>query len=231
MQSMDWVKAIICDFWGTLVDVDSSGEAGMAKVLARIGRSELDPRQVYLDWDAATVRRYSSGPWRPYLEWGALGLRDTLAEIGTNVGEPEGLELAELLISTMTTDAAPHPEVLHIIAGLRSRYPLMPITNMDARLFEMNDFKQQFALSLIAEEAGAFKPSAVIFSKALAKLGVPAENVLHVSLSQFADLEGAMPVGMQVAWVNRGGETLGPHTPKSRFEFRDLRGVVELFGL
>jgi 2-haloacid dehalogenase len=52
---------------------------------------------------------------------------------------------------------------------------------------------------------------------------------LHVSLSQFADLEGAMPLGMKVAWINRGREPLGRYTPKPLHEFSDLTGLATLF--
>ena len=45
----------------------------------------------------------------------------------------------------------------------------------------------------------------------------------------FADLEGAMPLGMKVAWINRGQEPLGRFTPKPLYEFSDLSGVTALF--
>jgi len=228
---MHWVKAITFDFWGTLVDVDASGKQGMAAVLEQVNLIGLDMMEMYVRWDCATVRRYRSGPWRPYLEWGTLGLKDVLQPLGISQSDARWTELAELLISTMTSQAKPHPEAPAIIASLKEKFPLMPITNMDNRLFEMNPFKAEFDLFLTAQDAGAFKPSAVIFQKAVEKLGVPANTILHVSLSQFADLEGAMPVGLNVAWINRGGEELGALTPKPMYEFPNLKGLAELFAL
>lgn len=228
---MDWVKAITFDFWGTLVDVDSSGETGMARVMERTGLSGMSSRELYLKWDFATVRRYRSDVWRPYVQWGALALRDVLEPLGVSLSDAEFAENAELLISTMTSQAKPHPEVPAVIAALKRRYPLMPITNMDDRLFAMNPFRAEFDQYLTAEDAGAFKPSAIIFGKAIERLGVPAQSILHVSLAQFADLEGAMPMGMKVAWINRGGEALGPFTPRPLFEFSDLKGLGELFAV
>ena len=219
------IKAVTFDFWGTLVDVDTSGELGMAQVLSDLGLSKADPRTLYFDWDAATVRRYRSSTWRPYFDWGLLGLRDVLTPLGVDVNQAHLNRLAETLMATMTSRAEPHPEVPAIISALKERLPLMPITNMDQRLFEMNAFKSQFTLTLTAEEARAFKPSALIFNRAIERLGVAPRNILHVSLSQFADLEGAMPVGMNVAWINRNSETLGIHTPKPLYEFHDLNGL------
>lgn len=226
---MHWVKAITFDFWGTLVDVDTSGAVGMLKVLEKIGLADLNSMELYLRWDAATVKRYRSDVWRPYVAWSALALADIFEPLGVNQTEAEWAALAELLVSTMTAEAKPHPEVPEIIAALKERVPLMPITNMDNRLFDLNPFKRAFALALTAEEVKAFKPSALIFKAAIEKLDVPPESILHVSLAQFADLEGAMPMGMRVAWINRGREELGRFTPKPMFEFPDLKGVRALF--
>jgi 2-haloacid dehalogenase len=105
----------------------------------------------------------------------------------------------------------------------------MPITNMDGRYFCLNPFQEVFDSFVTAEEAKAFKPSADIFRLAIKKLGRPPCSILHVSLSQFADLEGAMPLGMKVAWINRGQESLGRFTPKPLHEFPDLTGLLALF--
>lgn len=228
---MQWIKAITFDFWGTLVDVDTSGETAMCDLLSSVGLDGLDAREMYLRWDAATVRRYRSDRWRPYVEWTALGLRDVLEPLGVEFNEAQAREHAEAFVSTMTALAKPHPEVPAIISALKKRYPLMPITNMDDRYFELNPFKAEFDLSLTAQQAGAFKPSALIFAKAIERLGVDAANILHVSLSQFADLEGAMPMGMKVAWINRGLEKRGQFTPQPLYEFSDLNGLASVLHL
>lgn len=219
------IKAVTFDFWGTLVDVDASGELGMKEILRALDLPVQDARAQYLAWDAATVRRYRSGPWRPYFDWGFQALIEVLTPLGIEASERKWRELAEILMSTMTSQAEPHPEVPAIIATLKRRYPLMPITNMDNRLFAMNPFRREFDLAITAEEARAFKPSALIFNRAVERLAVAPEQILHVSLSQFADLEGAMPVGMNVAWINRAGEALGPLTPRPLYEFPDLKGL------
>ena len=228
---MQWIKAITFDFWGTLVDVDTSGETAMGDLLGSVGLNGLDAREMYLRWDAATVRRYRSGRWRPYVEWAALGLQDVLDPLGVELDEVEARRRAEAFVSTMTALARPHPEVPAIVSALKNRYPLMPITNMDDAYFELNPFKAEFEQFLTAQQAGAFKPSAIIFAKAIERLGVDAANILHVSLSQFADLEGAMPMGMKVAWINRGRENRGQFTPEPLYEFNDLDGLAAVLSL
>jgi 2-haloacid dehalogenase len=102
----------------------------------------------------------------------------------------------------------------------------MPITNMDVRYFRLNPFQEVFDSFVTAEEAKAFKPSPDIFRLAIEKLGAPPSSILHVSSSQFADLEGAMPLGIKVAWINRGREPLGRFAPKPLHECRDLLGLL-----
>lgn len=221
-------KAITFDFWGTLVDVDTSGQAGVTEVLDKCGLAGFDAQELYLKWDDAAVRRYRSGVWQPYFNYALLGLRDVLEPLGFEAGAERWRQLTEILLSTMTRDAKPHPEVPEIISVLKQHYPLMPITNMDNRFFDLNPFRAEFSLATTAEEAKAFKPSALIFKHAIEKLGVPADQILHVSLSQFADLEGAMPMGMQVAWINRYGEPRGRFTPAPLYEFRNLLGLRDV---
>jgi 2-haloacid dehalogenase len=223
---MNWVKAITFDFWGTLVDVDASGRKAMQYLLTTLGLSAVDAAALYLAWDDATVRLYRSDVWRPYLEWSAVGLKDTFASYGVELADAAWRDHADAFVRTMTSEAKPHPEVPAIIATLKSRLPLMPITNMDTSYFQLNPFHAAFDGFVTAEEAKAFKPSADIFRLAIKKLGHPPHSILHASLAQFADLEGAMPLGMKVAWINRGREPLGRFTPKPLFEFPTLDGLA-----
>lgn len=228
---MQKYKAITFDFWGTLVDVDTSGEQGFAKVLMEVGLEAADARNLYLRWDDAAVRRYRSGLWRPYFDHSLLALKDVLEPLGVTGDSTDWPGLTEVLLSTMTGEAKPHPEVPGIIAQLQNNYQLMPITNMDDRLFNLNPFAAHFPLAVTAEQAKAFKPCALIFQHAINRLGFEPKDILHVSLSQFADLEGAMPMGMDVAWINRYNEPLGRFTPVPRYEFRDLEGLKAVFSL
>jgi 2-haloacid dehalogenase len=226
---MHWVRAITFDFWGTLVDVDKSGHSAMRQLATSLKLKDADPEALYSTWDDATVRRYRSDVWRPYVEWTAHGLKDTFAEFGIELRDEEWRARADAFVRIMTSEAKPHPEAPNVIRALKSRFPLMPITNMDEKYFRLNPFQAEFDAFVTAEEARAFKPSADIFRLAIKKLGHPPDSILHVSLSQFADLEGAMPLGMKVAWINRGQEPLGRFTPKPLLEFSDLTGLTALF--
>jgi len=79
-----------------------------------------------------------------------------------------------------------------------------------------------------AEMAQAYKPSQAIFALALDRLALDAADVLHCSLASWADIDGAKPLGMAVAWINRGADTLGTWQPRPDFEFDTLSPVRDV---
>jgi 2-haloacid dehalogenase len=109
------------------------------------------------------------------------------------------------------------------------RFPLMPITNMDSDLWQRSQLAGYFDQVTTAEMARAYKPSEAIFKLALDRLSVPAEDVLHCSLASWADIDGAKPLGMRVAWINRGNEQLSVWQPRPDYEFPTLDGIREIF--
>lgn len=226
---MDAIKAVTFDYFGTLVDVDAGGTAGMAQVLFRLGRGDLDPAALYLDWDMRNVQLYRSSAYRRYREVAAEALAATLAEAGIERVDMDQLPaLTDTLLTGLVEQAPPHPEVPEILALLAAKYPLMPITNMDSDLFARSRLASFFPSVTTAEMARAYKPSERIFRLALERLALAPGEVLHASLASWADIDGAKPLGMRVAWINRTQDRLGPWQPRPDHEFADLTGLREV---
>ncbi len=225
------IQAITFDYFGTLVDVDQGGMTGFEHVLQRAGvRSKDSLFDVYLDWDIRCVQNYRSGPYRSYRQVAGEALVATLEAIEPGCTQRLDTDaLADLYLGHLVGSAPPHPEVPEILDWLAQRFPMMPITNMDSALWQCSQLVQFFDQVTTAEMAHAYKPSESIFRLALERLAVPAGKVLHCSLASWADIDGAKPLGMRVAWVNRGGDTLGVWQPRPDHEFPDLNGVRALF--
>ncbi|OWW19604.1 HAD family hydrolase [Noviherbaspirillum denitrificans] len=224
------IKAITFDYFGTLVDVDQGGISGMKKVLAETQlEAPGDIAQVYLDWDIRNVRLYRGGKYRKYREVAQEALAATLDTLAPGVSASLDIPaLTDMYLVSLVEDAAPHPDSVEVLTWLAERYPLMPITNMDSDLWRRSRLTHFFEHVTTAEMAKAYKPSADIFKLALERLAVPPEHVLHCSLASWADIDGAKPLGMNVAWVNRGKEALGTWQPRPDFEFDNLYGVRNL---
>lgn len=81
-----------------------------------------------------------------------------------------------------------------------------------------------------AELLGALKPHPRAFEAAVAALGVPADEILHVGDRLDADVAGAHAVGMRAALFTGGNATRHPARPGARdpdFVFEDYAALVE----
>ena len=81
----------------------------------------------------------------------------------------------------------------------------------------------------------SYKPSLNNFRQALAHIGLPTEQVLHVAQSLFHDHVPAKQVGLQTVWVNRrhgkGGSGATPMAEaRPDLEVPDLATLVTLSG-
>jgi len=224
-------KAITFDYFGTLVDVDQGGIAGMASVLRKLGQPDDRAAALYADWDQRAVQTYRGGAYRRYRDVSAEALRGCLTAAGVQFEAGQADALCDELLAGLVEKAPPHPEVPGLIECLVGRYPLMPITNMDSDLFARSQLTPHFPMVTTAEMAQAYKPSERIFRLALERLGFLPGEVLHVSLAAWADIDGAKPLGMKVAWINRGNERLTSWQPRPDFEFPDLTGLASIVAL
>jgi 2-haloacid dehalogenase len=224
------IKAVTFDYFGTLVDVERGASIGMSRVLEAIGRPDCDPRQTYLRWDELNVQRYRVGPYRKYRDAAADAMAACLEPLlDRPVPAARSAELAAMFLDGLVDSSPPQPEVPAVLDALRrAGLALMPITNMDSDLWQRTALVEYFPKVTTAEMAQAYKPSERIFRLGLERLGVPLAAVLHVAISPWADIEGAKPIGLRVAWINRDHDQLGPWTPRPDYEFSDLTGVQAL---
>lgn len=223
-------KALTFDYFGTLVDVDRGGTLGMAEVLRRLSVETDDaPFDIYLDWDIRNVRLYRSQAYARYRDVAQQALAAVLDARWPGARRGHTMDALTDVFLTHLVEASPaHEDAAPFLDWAASRYPLMPITNMDSDLWRRTQLTRYFEHVTTAEMAQAYKPSQAIFSLALDRLALPAQDVLHCSLASWADIDGAKPLGMAVAWINRGGDTLGTWQPRPDFEFDTLSPVRDV---
>lgn len=224
------IQALTFDYFGTLVDVDAGGTRGMEAVLARLGvETERSAEDIYLDWDIRNVRLYRGGAYRRYRDVAEAAMRDCLDALKPGVLRDQNLvSLTDIFLTHLVESSPAHGDAIPFLEWASAHFPLMPITNMDSDLWQRSRLTRYFEHVTTAEMAKAYKPSHAIFALALDRLGVPASDVLHCSLASWADIDGAKPLGMRVAWINRGGELLGTWQPRPDYEFSDLSPVRDL---
>lgn len=121
------------------------------------------------------------------------------------------------------------PEHGEVLRGLRGRYRLGLLSNFDhgpalRGLLERTGIAGHFDPLLISDGLGWRKPAPPAFQAALHHCGLPAEAALYVGDSLEDDVQGARGVGMDVAWINPGGEP----APDDCRPTHELRSLAEL---
>ena len=103
------------------------------------------------------------------------------------------------------------PETRDVLTALRGRVRLGVISNFDSRLRTILShlgIAEFFDDIVISSEVGADKPSPKIFSTALARAGVRAEEALHIGDEPEADWHGAERAGIRAFRLQRPENSL-----------------------
>ncbi len=122
-----------------------------------------------------------------------------------------------------------YPDAVPALRALQARgVELGIISNFDSRLYEILiglGIDRFFESVTISSFAGAAKPSARIFQRALQKHGVGANEALHVGNSLQEDVQAAMAAGMGGVFLDRTGKT------EPRQDVITIRSLSELLTL
>jgi 2-haloacid dehalogenase len=134
-------------------------------------------------------------------------------------------------------DWPPFADTRAALRALRRRFRLAIISNTDDDLFARTNQQLDVAFDWIvtAQQVKSYKPSLNNFRQALARIGLPTEQVLHVAQSLFHDHVPAKQVGLETVWINRRhGKTGSGATPiadaRPDLEVQDLATLVSLSG-
>jgi len=221
------LKIATFDCYGTLVDWEGGAGSFLYQLALRNGDSNLEPGWALRDrWEALQFERLS-GPYRPYKQILAESLRQWAAERGYRWDDADGEAFVRAIRSWQ-----PFPDTRPALLQARAQdLRLVIISNTDRDIIEhtLRHLAVPFDDVIVAEDCRAYKPAQTVFEQALARLGVPPEQVLHVAFGFKYDIAPAQSVGCRTAWVNRFVEARpGPARPD--YEWRDLWGLAELTG-
>ncbi|MBM7063276.1 HAD family hydrolase [Pseudomonas sp. UL073] len=116
-----------------------------------------------------------------------------------------------------------YPDTVPMLEALASRYHLGVITNgnADVRRLGLADY---FQFALCAEDLGIGKPDPKPFQEALKRVGVSAEQAVHVGDHPGDDIRGAQASGLRAIWFNpTGSDWAGEESPDA-----EIRSLGEL---
>ena len=179
---------------------------------------------------AEAERDAESGRFKPYQEV----LQQVVRDLGTKFGfQPTADEQRSLPESLKTWQ--PFPDTGPSLKRLHWRYKLSIISNVDDDLFADTAKLLQVPFDFVttALEVGSYKPSFNNFQRALEKMKVNKDRVLHVAQSLHHDVEPARALGIHSVWVNRrqgrpGGGATVKSSAKPDLEVPDLKTLADL---
>jgi 2-haloacid dehalogenase len=209
------VEALMFDFYGTLVDMQSGLTAAIAPYLAGKGYRG-DPGRVVTWWrrthfensmiDALLHRAHT-----PYREIGERSLDLTLERAGV----PHTDDEVAGLVSEIER-LPPFADVPDALARLGRRYRLVVLSNGDPDMLEsgIRFSGLAFERAISVAEAGSFKPDSVTYRTAAGLIALEEDAILFAACHAF-DCVGARACGMRTAFVDRRGRPFGrtPHRP------------------
>jgi putative hydrolase of the HAD superfamily len=98
------------------------------------------------------------------------------------------------------------PHVVDVLEELNQDYDLAVITNGNADVFHPYvGLGQYFDFAIRADQVGAAKPDADVFSMAAKTAGLDPAHIIHVGDHPVDDVFGAANVGARSIWFNRHG--------------------------
>jgi 2-haloacid dehalogenase len=213
------------DCYGTLID----WEGGVGSFLYDLARRRGDPepppgRALRERWEELQFERIG-GEYCGYAEILRGSLGDWAGERGYSLDEGDGEAFVRAMESWQ-----PFPDTGPALrrareAGLR----LVIVSNTDRAIMAhtLRQLEVGFDEVVVAEDAGAYKPSEAPFERALEVTGEEPARILHVAFGFKYDIAPARRLGFRTAWVNRHGEP-PPRQERPDYEWRDLWGLAEL---
>jgi 2-haloacid dehalogenase len=196
------------DCYGTLIDWETGLRSAFNDVFAKRGII-ADPEQLLRQFGELEAKAEHG----PFMEYKAV-LRSVLASIGKLYGfHPTPAELDAFALSV--GDWPPFADSGAALRALRQHYKLVVVSNVDDDLFARSAARLgvEFDDVITAQQVQSYKPSHNNFHQALARIGRPKEQVLHVAQSLFHDVAPARALGLSTVWVNRRGGKSGGATP------------------
>jgi putative hydrolase of the HAD superfamily len=122
------------------------------------------------------------------------------------------------------------PGQAELLDWLRDRYRLAVVSNFDYtptvhRILADGGILRRFETVVVSDTVGWRKPRPDIFERALAEMGLDAQDCLFVGDRPEIDVAGAKGVGMAAAWLNVDRAPLPPGLPAPDL---DLGGLPDL---
>ncbi len=222
------VELLSFDVFGTLISVRDSSYAAFEHILHEASGADVDVKAFWEHWEEKNIEGYWSA-YRPYRDICKASLSNAFEAFDLQ-GNPDSIQ--HYFDSFRSFEL--YDDVVPTLTELGKMYRLAVVSNIDDDLLAMTplmrDFGEFFSLVCTAGAAKGYKPDGSLFRYLLKNADVGIDGIFHSGQSQFTDMVGAKPLGINMAWINRRGIDLSPKVPKPDYTFPDIKSLIGLFG-
>jgi HAD superfamily hydrolase (TIGR01549 family) len=243
------IKAITFDFWDTIVfdDSDEPKRAALGLPSKAVARRQLLTAEIQRHQPEITAEQITAAfdhcnqrfnhCWKVEHHTPTVADRLRLAYDYLQITPGEGFTAVVNAIEEMELEIAPDflPGVHDALAALASQYKLAIISDAIhtpgrnlRRLLDSQNLGQYFTCFVFSDEAGAAKPSPLVFEQAAACLGVALNQIVHVGDRESNDVTGPQAMGMKAIFFT-GALDRGSATSRAEAvcgEFAALLGTI-----
>ena len=199
IEDLSRFQVLSFDCYGTLVDWESGILSALRPLVQSHGVDSTDDRLLELYGELEREAQAQS----PFVNY-----RSVLGTIARTLSERMGFNLESgqsgLLAESLPTWAL-FSDTVAALKALQTRFKLAIISNVDRDLFQgtQKALDIDFDWIITSEDVGAYKPSHIVFNRAMVEIGFPANQHLHVAQSLYHDVQPARELGLHTVWVNR----------------------------
>jgi 2-haloacid dehalogenase len=212
---MDGVTTLMFDFYGTVVDMQSSLTEAITPFLKE-KKYDGRPSQLVTWWrrthfENSMIDALLHKEHTPYREIGFRAVDYTLERAGIAHTDDEVRKLVDAI-----TRLKPFADVAAALDRLRTKYKLVILSNGDPDMLASGVAYAgiPFDCVISVAEAGSFKPHVSTYRKAAELIGAQPAEILFVANHAF-DCVGAKAFGMRAAFIDRRKRPFGktPYQP------------------
>ncbi len=218
-------KALLLDFYGTLVAEDIRVTTATSQAIAQSSPLSVEANQVEREW----LRRMKSmcdGHYGNTFRTQRQIEIESLKQMLEHFQAP--LDLQALTDRIFAYWVAPDvfPDGAAFVQYLQERsLSVCIVSNIDTGDLDLaiRHAGWDFANRVTSEDCRSYKPRAEMFERALTMIDCQPDEVLHVGDSWTNDVRGALALGIDVAWINRTRRPNLDSTIQPTFVVSDLR--------
>lgn len=194
-------KALLLDFYGTLVLEDSAPIYNICREIARTAAKPVTADEVFSEWS----RIFHDLCFNSYGDTFELERELEKKTARTLIKNYEArFEKHEWIENLYEHWKEPpiFPETREVLS--KCRVPVCIVSNIDndALYAAMEYNRLSFDMIITSEDIRSYKPRPEMFDAAFKLLNMKRDEVLHVGDSLFTDVRGAKSCGIPVLWIN-----------------------------